>query len=292
VKHHSSQLWVALRQVKTGLVIVSLSLTLALVALSGCTLLDGQSETGDSAESPAEHVEEIDPAAASDSSSEPVSEDMDSYSLEEEQLIYYGEVLAYRHGVTVSPNEWLSVAEKDCDSYSEADSTRVYGPASADDLDADPRSGFLLESFVFMVIGSYWCGGKESSAKIESYGSEAQLISLAFMATVVDNESINLSVADFSNYYDDQLFIARKEYAPPAEPDYSIPSAPDLPGTYDSSDGLENETPENDETDPSYPYPDRYHEHAGNSGGPTMCDDGTVSQSSGQGTCSWHGGEH
>lgn len=174
---------------------------------------------------------------------------------------------------------------------STAGSTRVYGPAAAEDLDEDPRSGLLTESLVFMVIGSYWCGGDESSAEIERYGSEAQLISLAFMATVIDNESINLSVADFSNFYDNQLFIAQQEHAAPREPDYSVPSVPDGPDPFDSSNGLDDETAESGESDPDYPYEGPYNEYEGNAGGPTQCKDGTRSRSSGQGTCSRHGGE-
>jgi hypothetical protein len=34
-----------------------------------------------------------------------------------------------------------------------------------------------------------------------------------------------------------------------------------------------------------------YIPYEGNGGGPTQCADGTVSHSSGSGTCSWHGGE-
>lgn len=266
-------------------------LVLTLVALSGCSIFEEQPPPDSSTNSSSDPVEKVDPATVDGPAPEAVSEDRTEYSIEEEQLIYYGDVLAYRYGIDVAPDEWLSVAKKECDSYSDAGSTRVYGPAAAEQLGDDPRSGLLVESFVFMVIGSYWCGTDESSANIARYGSEAQLITLAFMATVIDHEAIDLSVADFSTYYDDQLFIAQQEFRAPSEPENSIPSVPDAPDPYDGSDEFEDEAPEYDRADPDYPYPGPYNEYEGNAGGPTQCNDGTVSNSSGQGTCSWHGGE-
>ena len=270
---------------------VALVLVFALVALSGCSTVEKPPQTGDSTGSSADPIEKVDPATVDEPAPEAVSEDRTEYSIEEEQLIYYGDVLAYRYGIDVAPDEWLSVAKKECDSYSDAGSTRVYGPAAAEQLGDDPRSGLLVESFVFMVIGSYWCGTDESSANIARYGSEAQLITLAFMATVIDHEAIDLSAADFSDYYDNQLFITRYDFDTPPESDGSDPTVPDAPDPYDSSDAFEDEAPEYGSSDPNYPYPGPYNEYEGNSGGPTQCNDGTVSNSSGQGTCSWHGGE-
>jgi hypothetical protein len=249
----------------------------AFAALSGCAGVEDQQQSVDSTGSSAEPIEEVNPAAVDEPAPEAVSEDLNPYSAEDEQLIYYGEVLAYRYGIDVEPDEWLSLAEKECDSYSEAGSTRVYGPASAENLADDPRSGLLLESFVFMVVGSYWCGVDDLGESFERYGSEAQLISLTFLETVNAIGPNNLSAADFSDYYDNQLFITRYEFDTPPEPDTSEP--------------FEDEAPAYGSSDPGYPYSGPYNEYEGNSGGPTLCNDGTVSNSSGQGTCSWHGGE-
>lgn len=71
----------------------------------------------------------------------------------------------------------------------------------------------------------------------------------------------------------------------------SGPTMPDVPDPYESSDPVEDEAPGYGSSDPDYPYPGPYNEYGGNAGGPTQCNDGTVSNSSGQGTCSWHGGE-
>lgn len=252
-------------------------LVFALVALSGCSAFGEQSKNDDSTGSTSNPAEDVSPAAVAEPAPEAVSEDLDPYSEEEEELVYYGEVLAYRYGIDVEPDEWLSLADKECDSYSEAGSTRVYGPASADILADDPRSGLLLESFVFLVIGSYWCGIDDYGESFKRYGSEAELISLAFLETANATGPVHQSVADFSDYYDNQLFIIRYEFDTPPEPD--------------SSDPVEDEAPVYDSSDPDYPYPGPYNEYEGNAGGPTQCNDGTVSNSSGQGTCSWHGGE-
>lgn len=266
-------------------------LALTLVALSGCSIFGEQPPTDSSTDSSSDPVEKVDPATVDEPAPEAVSEDRTEYSIEEEQLIYYGDVLAYRYGIDVAPDEWLSLAEKECDSYSEAGSTRVYGPESAEILAEDPRSGLLLESFVFLVIGSYWCGVDDYGTNFERYGSEAQLISLAFLETVNAIGPTNLSAADFSDYYDNQLFITRYDFDTPPESDRSDPTVPDAPDPYDSSDAFEDEAPEHGSSDPNYPYPGPYNEYEGNSGRPTQCNDGTVSNSSGQGTCSWHGGE-
>lgn len=291
MKHRSPLLRSLLWQVNIRRAFVALVLVFALVALSGCSTVEKPPQTGDSTGSSADPIEEVNPAAVDEPAPEAVSEDLDPYSAEDEQLIYYGEVLAFRYGIDVEPDEWLSLAEKECDSYSEAGSTRVYGPESAEILAEDPRSGLLLESFVFLVIGSYWCGVDDYGTNFERYGSEAQLISLAFLETVNAIGPTNLSAADFSDYYDNQLFITRYDFDTPPESDRSDPTVPDAPDPYESSDPVEDEAPEYGSSDPDYPYPGPYNEHEGNSGGPTQCNDGTVSNSSGQGTCSWHGGE-
>lgn len=266
-------------------------LIFALVALSGCSAFGEQPKNDDSTGSTSNPAEDVSPAAVAEPAPETVVEDLDPYSAEEEELVYYGEVLAYRYGIDVEPDEWLSVADKECDSYSEAGSTRVYGPRSADTLADDPRSGLLLETFVFMVNGSFWCGIDDYGESFKRYGSEAELISLALLETANAIGRVHPSVAGFSDYYDNQLFIIRYEFDTPPESDMSGPTMPDVPDPYESSDPVEDEAPGYGSSDPDYSYPGPYNEYEGNAGGPTQCNDGTVSNSSGQGTCSWHGGE-
>ena len=240
---------------------------------------------------PLDPIEEVNPAAVDEPAPEAVSEDLDRYSAEDEQLIYYGEVLAFRYGIDVEPDEWLSLAKKECDSYSEAGSTRVYGP----EVRRDPRRGSAIRpsARVLRLSGDrlVLVRTDDYGTNFERYGSEAQLISLAFLETVNAIGPTNLSAADFSDYYDNQLFITQYDFDTPPESDRSDPTVPDAPDPYDSSDAFEDEAPEYGSSDPDYPYPGPYNEYEGNSGGPTQCNDGTVSNSSGQGTCSWHGGE-
>ena len=156
----------------------------------------------------------------------------------------------------------------------------------------DPRSGLLLESFVihgdrFVLV---WHRRVQRELRKIRLGSTADLFGFHGNSQC-DHGPIDLSAADFSDYYDNQLFITRYEFDTPPESDRSDPTVPDAPDPYDSSDAFEDEAPEYGSSDPDYPYPGPYNEYEGNSGGPTQCNDGTVSNSSGQGTCSWHGGE-
>lgn len=209
--------------------------------------------------------------------------ELPKYSIDEEELIYYGEVLAYRYGIDVPPDEWLDLVEQECSTFTDDQSTYVYGPAAADVLEDDSRSGLLLETFVFLVVGTDMCDSGYVDSKFERFGSEAILISIAFLTTVIDTESLDFSIADFADYYDNQLVIARYDTSTPPEPDYSDP--------YDDYEEDEIAPPEYPTSPPDYTEPDPPIEHEGNAGGPTLCDDGTVSNSSGSGTCSHHGGE-
>lgn len=210
-------------------------------------------------------------------------EELPKYSIDEEELIYYGEILAYRYGIDVSPDEWLHLVEQECSTFTDDQSTNMYGPAAANVLEDDARSGLLLESFVFLVVGTDMCDSAYVGSGFERFGSEALLISIAFLTTVVDTESLEFSVADFADYYDNQLVIARYDTSTPPEPDYSDP--------YDDFGEDKIAPPEYPTSPPEYSVPDPPVEHEGNAGGPTLCDDGTVSNSSGSGTCSHHGGE-
>jgi hypothetical protein len=85
-------------------------------------------------------------------------------------------------------------------------------------------------------------------------------------------------------------------YVPPSSTPYVPPSyLPYVPPSYDYSAqySVPDYTPPDYSppeyspyapTGPTIPYP-------GNGLGPTQCADGTVSNSDGRGTCSWHGGE-
>lgn len=209
--------------------------------------------------------------------------ELPKYTVDEEELIYYGEVLAFRYGIDVSPDEWIHLAEQECTTFTDDQSTSVYGPAAADALDDDTRSDLLLETFVFVVVGTDMCDSGYVDSGFERFGSEAILISIAFLTTVIDTESLGFSVADFADYYDNQLVIARYDTSTPPEPNYSNP--------YDDYEENEIAPPEYPASPPEYAVPGPPVEHEGNAGGPTLCDDGTVSNSSGSGTCSHHGGE-
>lgn len=159
----------------------------------------------------------------------------------------------------------------------------MYGPAAADALDEGTRSDLLLESFVFLVVGTDMCDSGFAGSGFDRFGTEALLISIAFMATVVDTDTLDFSAADFADYYDNELFIARYDTSSPSEPDYPDPNE-------EFEDG-EADPPEYSDSPPDYTVPAPPVEYEGNADGPTLCDDGTVSNSSGSGTCSHHGGE-
>ena len=256
---------------------------LPLLLASGCSLAPESPPAGE-----VDEQVEAEPDYSSQSSDGDVIPDsaveqLPVYSVDEEELIYYGEVLAFRYGIDVSPDEWLHLAEQECSTFTDDQSTSVYGPAAADALDDDTRSDLLLESFVFLVVGTDMCDFGFAGSGFDRFGPEALLISIAFMATVVDTDALNFSAPDFADYYDNELFIARYDTSSPSEPDY-----PDPNGGFEEG---EADPPEYSDLSPDYTVPDPPVEYEGNAGGPTLCDDGTVSNSSGSGTCSHHGGE-
>lgn len=251
-----------------------------LLFTSACSLIPEPSPTGETTEQVEAEPEGSVPADADADLPESSVEEIPGYSVDEETLIYYGEVLAYRYGIDVSPDEWLHLAEQECTTFTDEMSTSVYGPAAADALEDDPRSGLLLESFVFLVVGTDMCDSGYTSNGFERFGSEAFLTSIAFMTTVVDTDHLDFSAPAFADYYDNQLFITRYDHSSPPEPDHSDP--------YEDDDLDPQEYPD---SPPDYSVPDPTLEYEGNAGGPTLCNDGTVSNSSGSGTCSHHGGE-
>lgn len=266
---------------RLGNVASTLVLLFALAMLtSGCTSTTDSTAVNASPPVPDKEIITDGPAPTNDTT--PASSDLNDteYSADEQQILYYGEVLAYRYGIKVSELEWLQVLDKNCASYSSSSGTRIYGLAAADELSADQRESLLLESFVFLVGGSFMCGSGADVSHLDRYGDEATNVYLAFTTTANDYAGVDLDVTDFEYLYDQELKATRDEYLNPP-----IPQDPaEYPGYDDSSSDISDEAP--DTTDPS---PDT--EYEGNSGGPTMCDDGTISESSGSGTCSWHGGE-
>lgn len=278
MKHLPIHSYFSPTQARMRLALVAVFTIFPLLFASGCSV---------PAERPAEQVEAIPENSFSPEddlvSPESSVEKLPKYSIDEEELIYYGEVLAYRYGIDVSPDEWLHLVEQECSTFTDDQSTNMYGPAAANVLEDDARSGLLLESFVFLVVGTDMCDSGYVGSGFERFGSEALLISIAFLTTVVDTESLEFSVADFADYYDNQLVIARYDTSTPPEPDYSDP--------YDDFGENEIAPPEYPTSPPEDSVPGPPVEHEGNAGGPTLCDDGTVSNSSGSGTCSHHGGE-
>lgn len=261
-----------------------LAMFVATALLSGCSLLADNPSQDDQPSVSAEEIVTDEPAAnyGPPEDSAPASSNIGepTYTEDELRIIYYGEVLAYRYGVEVPGEEWLQVLTKACDSYSSTDSTIIYGPAAADTLESDPREAFLLESFVFLVGGSFMCGSGTDISHLDRYGDDATLIYLAFTSTANNYAGLDIDAIDFEFSYDLELAANRAEYAaPPFPPDYEQP-----PGDDDHSSDYYEEPP-----DATYPGPGL--EYEGNSGGPSFCNDGTISQSSGSGTCSWHGGE-
>lgn len=256
---------------------------LPLLFASGCSLAPESPPAGE-----VDEQVEAEPDYSSQSSDVEVIpdsavEELPEYSVDEEELIYYGEVLAFRYGIDVSPDEWLHLAEQECTTFTDDQSTSVYGPAAADALDDDTRTSLLLESFVFLVVGTDMCDSGFAGSGFDRFGTEALLISIAFMATVVDTDALDFSAPDFAGYYDSELFIARYDTSSPSEPDY-----PDPNGEFEEG---EADPPAYSDSPPDYTVPDPPIEYEGNADGPTLCNDGTVSNSSGSGTCSHHGGE-
>lgn len=239
---------------------------LPLLFASGCALAPESPPAGEVAEQVEAEPDYSSQSNDGDVIPDSAVEELPEYSVVEEELIYYGEVLAFRYGIDVSPDEWLHLAEQECTTFTDDQSTSVYGPAAADALDDETRSDLLLESFVFLVVGTDMCDSGFAGSGFDRFGTEALLISIAFMATVVDTDALDFSAPDFADYYDNELFIARYDISSPSEPEYS-------------------------DSPPDYTVPDPPAEYEGNAGGPTLCDDGTVSNSSGSGTCSHHGGE-
>lgn len=264
-------------------IVLLLAVIIVLVLLSGCSI---QSDEPLPDDAPAVSNDEIvtdEPAAdyAPSEDATPASSDVgdSAYTSDEQRIIYYGDVLAYRYGVQVPEGEWLQVLDDVCASYSSSDSTMIYGPAAADTLEADQREAFLLESFVFLVGGSFLCDTGTDVSNLDRYGEDATLIYLAFTTTAGDYAGNDIDVADFEFSYDLELATTRNEYSD------SIPA--------DDTEEYPDEefSPEFPDEVPDSEYPGPYNEYEGNAGGPTHCQDGTVSNSSGQGTCSHHGGE-
>ena len=260
-----------------GIVLLLPGILAAVIALSGCSLLPTEIAQEQPPATPSEDFVADEPAPnyIPPEDSTPASSDLadTAQTPDEQRIVFYGEVLSYRYGVEVSEAEWLQVRDKACTSFSSGDSTRIYGPAAADNLDSEQRDAFMLESFVFVVTGSYYCDAISLESNFDRYNQQAGLISLAFMTTINSIGDLDPGVSNFARYYDNQLTITRDEFAAPEYPGYDAPP------------------PEDTEPYPEVEYPGPYTEYEGNAGGPTYCEDGTISNSSGQGTCSHHGGE-
>lgn len=281
MKHRSNHLIMGHSPKHLWPLVAILFAAMPLVLVGGCSQIRDETPADEATETAEVITDEVAPAEEDDAAL-PLSEEeeVSTYTADKQRLLYYGEVLAYRYGVEVTDEEWLNVADEECSSYMSGDSRKVYGPASAETLAVEIRSDFLLEAFVFLVAGSEMCVVGPIGDSFDRYGTGALTIFLSFTTTIGETDGYDLDIVDFANHYDLELELARNEYADPTAPLAPVP----FPDDDDSTSPDDHEAPDTN-------HPGLATEHEGNSGGLTMCNDRSISQSSGSGTCSWHGGE-
>lgn len=86
---------------------------LPLLFASGCSLAPESPPAGETAEQVEAEPDYSSQSSDGDVIPDPAVEELPESSVDEEELIYYGEVLAFRYGIDVSPDEWLHLAEQE-----------------------------------------------------------------------------------------------------------------------------------------------------------------------------------